>query len=159
MQRMSGYTKLFNSILASTIWEADDKTRIVWITLLAMADRHGIAEGSIPGLATFARVSVEDCEKAVKKLMRPDPHSRSKAKNGRRIEAIDGGWRLINHGKYREALNADERREYLRVKQQEHRQRVSTPVNKRSGVSRLSKESTQAAPAPEAAPEAKAREE
>ena len=43
---MPGYTKLFNSILASTIWRADDKTRIVWITLLAMADKHGIVEAS-----------------------------------------------------------------------------------------------------------------
>ena len=54
---MAGYTKLFNSILMSTIWREDDKTRIVWITLLAMADKNGIAETSIPSLADAARVS------------------------------------------------------------------------------------------------------
>ena len=48
---MAGYTKLFNSILQSTIWREDDKTRIVWITLLAMADKNGIAETSLPSLA------------------------------------------------------------------------------------------------------------
>jgi|SRR3990167_7340905 len=131
MTSMAGYTKLFNSILASTIWEADMPTRIVWITLLAMADKDGIAEASVPGLATFARVSREECERALAHLMAPDKDSRSKEHDGRRIEAIDGGWRLLNHAKYRAKLNADERREYLRVKQQEYRrkQKPSTNVN------------------------------
>ena len=128
---MAGYTKLFNSILASTIWEADMATRIVWITLLAMADKDGVAEASVPGLATFARVSRQECERALSHLMAPDKDSRSKEYEGRRIEAIDGGWRLLNHAKYRAKLNADERREYLRVKQQEYRrkQKPSTNVN------------------------------
>ena len=50
---MSGYTKLFNSILASTVWSEPNETRIVWITLLAMADKNGIIEGSVPGLAVL----------------------------------------------------------------------------------------------------------
>ena len=129
---MAGYTKLFNSILASTIWREDDKTRIVWITLLAMADRYGIAEGSVPGLADFARVSVEDCRAALVKLAAPDEDSRSQEFEGRRIEAVEGGWRLLNHEKYRQKLSADERREYLKLKQREYRHRdkqASTTVN------------------------------
>ena len=120
---MSGYTKLFSSILASTIWREDDKTRLVWITLLAMADKNGVAEGSVPGLADFARVSVEECRASLKKLMAPDPDSRSRIHEGRRIKEIDGGWLLLNHAKYRAKLNADDRREYNRQKQQEWRSR------------------------------------
>ncbi len=126
---MTGYTKLFNSILASTIWRADNVTRIVWITLLAMADKNGIAEGSVPGLADFARVSIKDARKAIANLSAPDEDSRTKEHNGRRIEAVDGGWRIINHAKYRAKMSADERREYNRVKQAEHRQRASASVN------------------------------
>lgn len=118
---MSGYTKLFNSILASTIWREDDKTRIVWITLLAMADKNGVAEGSVPGLADFARVSIKDCEMALEKLQEPDPHSRSKEHAGRRIKPIDGGWLLLNHAKYRAKMGADERREYEKLKKREYR--------------------------------------
>lgn len=118
---MAGYTKLFSSILASTIWREDDKTRIVWITLLAMADRWGIAEGSIPGLADMARVSLDDCKKALEALMSPDEYSRTKENEGRRIEEIEGGWRILNHGKYREKMSADERREYNRKRQAEWR--------------------------------------
>lgn len=124
--KMTGYTKLFNSILASTIWRADDKTRIVWITLLAMAGKDGVAECSIPGLADLARVSVDDCRTAVMELQQPDPDSRTKEYEGRRITPVDGGFQILNHGKYREKLNADQRREYMRIKQAEFRARKKT---------------------------------
>ena len=65
---MTGYTKLFNSILASTIWREDLETRVVFITMLAMADKNGIVEGSVPGLADFARVSVTGTRAAIEKL-------------------------------------------------------------------------------------------
>jgi len=154
---MSGYTKLFNSILASTIWDADMPTRIVWITLLAMADKNGVAEGSLPGLAKFARVTRKDCERALKILIAPDPDSRSQEYGGRRIMPVDGGWMLLNHAKYRTKLNEDERREYLRVKQAEYRrQHKSTTVNNRQQPSTVS---TQAEADTEADTDTKAEED
>jgi len=138
---MAGYTKLFNSILASTIWREDDKTRIVWITLLAMADKNGVAEGSIPGLADMARVSVEDCERALIALESPDKYSRTKEYEGRRIETLaEGGWQILNHGKYRAKMSADERREYNKNKQAEWRarQKASNIVNDCKSQSTLS---------------------
>lgn len=33
---------------------------------------------------------------------------------GRRIAEIDGGWRLLNHAKYRHIRSSEERREYMR---------------------------------------------
>jgi hypothetical protein len=129
---MAGYTKLFNSILASTIWRSSDTTRIVWITLLAMSDKDGICEGSIPGLADMARVSIEDCETALVELSSPDKYSRTSEHEGRRIETVDGvGWRLLNHDKYRKKMSEDERREYNRLKQQEYR------ANKKAEESRV----------------------
>jgi hypothetical protein len=123
---MSGYTKLFNTILASTIWREPNHVRIVWITLLAMADKHGLAEGSVPGLADFARVSIDECRDALRRLEDPDRDSRSQEHDGRRILPVDGGWLLLNHAKYRQKLNEDERREYLRIKKAESRRRSST---------------------------------
>ena len=131
MSSMSGYTKLFNSILASTVWREPMEVRIVWITLLAMADKDGIAEASIPGLADFARVSVDATREAIQRLSSPDPDSRSQEFEGRRIQSIDGGWLLLNHAKYRAKMSLDERREYNRVKQQQYRERqkMSLTVN------------------------------
>jgi len=120
---MAGYTKLFNSILASTIWRSDDKTRIVWITLLAMADKDGIAEGSVPGLADLARVSIEDCEAALAELMAPDKYSRTTEYEGRRIEPVDGGWLLLNHAKYRAKMSEDDIREKNRQRQAKWREK------------------------------------
>ena len=91
MTTLYGFTKLFNSIITSTIWCEDDKTRIVWITLLAMADKTGSVASSVPGLAKSANVTIEECESALAKLMAPDKYSRTKDHEGRRVSLIDGG--------------------------------------------------------------------
>ena len=128
---MTGYTKLFSSIIASTIWRADDKTRLVWITMLAMADQFGVVEASVPGLSDMARVTVAECREALDELQQPDPDSRSSEQEGRRIEKVEGGWRLINHGKYREKMSRDERREYQRLYQRSYRkQNVNSDSDK-----------------------------
>src|SRR5215469_7641270 len=117
-----GYTKLFNSILGSTIWREDPVTKVVWITLLALANRDGVAEASIPGLANFAGVSIAKTEAAIKKFSSPDLYSRSPEFEGRRIEGIDGGWRLLNHGKYRQKMSPEDIREQNRIRQQRSRE-------------------------------------
>ena len=78
-----GYTKLFGSIVASTIWREDDKTRLVWITMLAMKNERHMVEASIPGLADMARVSMAECQKALEKLSSRDKWSRNKEFDGR----------------------------------------------------------------------------
>jgi hypothetical protein len=154
---MAGYTKLFNSILMSTIWREDDKTRIVWITLLAMADKNGVAETSLPSLADAARVSFDDCIKALEKLKSPDEYSRTKDNEGRRITEIEGGFLLLNHGKYREKMSADERRDYNAKKQAEWREKhpvkkVSNNVN--DGGDKLPESAMSAHTAPSPSPDA-----
>jgi hypothetical protein len=111
----SGYTKLFSSITDSTIWQEPSDIRIVWITMLAMADQHGYVGASVPGLAARAKVSMEACIKAIEKLHEPDEWSRTKEFEGRRIATVDGGWVLLNHEKYRAIRDADERREQARL--------------------------------------------
>jgi hypothetical protein len=108
---MSGYTKLFASILDSTVWQTSQATRLVWITMLAMADKDGVVEGSIPGLAKRAGVSLPEAEDALECFMSPDPYSRTKDYEGRRIEEVDGGWRLLNHRKHRDKLSKVEQNE------------------------------------------------
>jgi hypothetical protein len=141
---MSGYTKLFNSILASTIWREGKETKILWITMLAMADKDGMVEASIPGLADMARLTVPETETALEILQSPDSYSRTKDHDGRRIEPVKGGWLVLNHGIYREKMNADERRNYLRLKQQESRMRKKGCQQSVNNCSDLSTESTQA---------------
>ena len=115
------FTKLFSSILDSTIWQEPAETRLIWITMLAMVDRRGEVHASIPGLAKRAGVTLSECENALECLLSPDKYSRTPDHEGRRITPIDGGWELLNHAKYRALLSAEERREYNRKKQAEYR--------------------------------------
>ena len=119
-----GYTKLFSSIVASTIWREDDKTRIVWITMLAMKNERHMVEASLPGLADMARVTITECEKAIKKLESKDGYSRNQDHEGRRIERTQGGWKILNGEYYRAMMSADDRREYQRNYHREYRKRV-----------------------------------
>lgn len=108
--RMS-YTKLFHSILDSTIWDESDATVRIWFTLLAMCDKDGEVHASLPGLARRARKTREEVIAALEVFMSPDPDSSSQVAEGRRIERIDGGWRLINHRKYRDMSSIEDKRE------------------------------------------------
>ena len=122
------FTKLFSSITESTVWCEPAHTRLVWITMLAMADKRGYVEASIPGLANRARVPLEDTEKALETFMSPDRYSRTAEHEGRRIEPIDGGWRLLNYSKYREARDSDDRREYQRQWDRDNRSFRGNPT-------------------------------
>ena len=117
------YTKLANTILTSTVWMESDETRIVWITMLAMADKNGEVQASIPGLANVARVRLEACREALEIFQRPDPDSRTEGDQGRRIEKIPGGWVILNHGKYRELGSDDDRRAKNAERQRRWRER------------------------------------
>lgn len=108
------FTKLFSSITESTIWSESSDIRVVWITMLAMADRKGRIWSSIPGLANRSQVTLEQTEIALQKFLLPDTYSRTKDLEGRRIEIIDGGWRLLNHEKYRSLRDDEERKIYKR---------------------------------------------
>jgi hypothetical protein len=131
-----GYTKLFNSILASTVWNEQHTTRIVWITMLAMKDRDGIVEGSLPGLAVLARVTIQECKRAIEILSAPDPDSRTKVSEGRRIEPHADGWRIINHDLYQDRGSAEDQREKTRLRVERHRARKAAIVTGSNGVQR-----------------------
>lgn len=120
---MSGYTKLFGSILDSTVWELPLASKVTWIAMLVMADRDGIVEASIPGLAKRAGVSLEQCEEALASFQSPDRYSRTKDHDGRRIEEVRGGWRLLNYEAYREQMSAEDRRERAAERQRRFKER------------------------------------
>jgi hypothetical protein len=96
--------------------------------MLAMADRNGRIWASLPGLAYRARVTVEECAEALAKFESPDKHSRTKENEGRRIEQIDGGWRILNYLKYRSIRDEESikeaKRKYINTKR--HVEKVST---------------------------------
>lgn len=126
---MPNYTKLFNSIVTSTIWTEDDKTRIVWITMLALSDQNGEVHSSIPGLARLSAIPIPDVERALEKFLSPDPYSRTPDNDGRRIAKIDGGWELLNHAKYRKMASKEDSKAASAERVRRHRQRNACNAN------------------------------
>ena len=120
---MHSYTKLFSSIITSTIWMEDDKTRILWITLLAMSDQHGEVYSSVPGLARVSGMTVAQAVQSLDKLLAPDPYSRTPDYEGRRIAPIDGGWEILNHGKYRLLASREDSKTATAARVRRHRER------------------------------------
>lgn len=100
---MNGFAKIFASMLRSTVWVGQPRHRkLVWVTLLCLADAEGNVWASVPGLARDAEVTDDEVEDALEHFRKPDKHSRTKDHDGRRIVDIDGGWHVLNHHKYRE---------------------------------------------------------
>ena len=125
---MSGFTKLWSSIIHSTVWGEAPHTKIVWITLLAMADRKGKVCASIPGLAHAARVTLEQTEEALERLRAPDPYSRTKRHEGRRIQDIEGGWLLLNYEEQRNKRADEERTLQVREAVRKFREKKKSHV-------------------------------
>jgi hypothetical protein len=118
-----GYAMLFSSITMSSIWAEDDQTRIVFITMLAMADADGYVGASIPGIAHVARVPVEAVESAIQKFLNPDPYSRSQHLEGRRLTIADRGWTLVNYHRFRGNRDPESRREQNKLNKRAQRER------------------------------------
>lgn len=128
---MSGFTKLFASIIHSTIWREEMHVKVTWITMLALADQNGYVHASIPGLADAARVTLEQVQDALERLRSPDEFSRTKEHEGRRIEDADGGWFILNYPKYRKLRQKEERRTQVREAVAKHRRnkKLSAEIN------------------------------
>lgn len=116
---MSGYTPLFDSVLDGTLFGKWPHTGI-WTCLLSQVDQHGEIDMHPNLLAAKIGVPADLLLSCIADFMKPDPGSRTKDHDGRRLELIDPdsrdwGWRVINHAKYREKarLKAKAQREVV----------------------------------------------
>lgn len=103
---MSGYTPLFSSLLDGTLYGKWPHTGI-WACLLSQVDKQGHIDMVPQLLAAKIGVPLQTLTECIQDFMQPDPGSRSKDADGRRLELIepdarDWGWRVVNHKVYRQ---------------------------------------------------------
>lgn len=137
-----GFVKLDCAILDSTVY-IDRDVRDVFITALLMAvprdfdeditglnisdlapsgfviprGFYGMVEASGPGIIRRAGLDQAAGMKALEALCNPETESRSRDFDGRRMVRIDGGYLILNYGKYRERdYGAAERMRALRAR-------------------------------------------
>ncbi len=120
---MSGYAKLYSSIIFSTVWRGTSKdVKILWVAMLALSDPDGLVEASIPGLAAAADMTLVETEAALLVLMSPDTYSKNPANDGRRVERREGGFFIFNYRGHRDKLTIAARRESTRERVRKHRE-------------------------------------
>lgn len=115
------FVKIYGSIVYSSIWLEGAGTRLLWITMLAIADQDGNVRGSVRGLAATAKITPEECEAGLKILESPDPDSQDKQFDGRRIRRMGNGWHILNFRRYREMRTPQQIKTADRVRK--HRER------------------------------------
>lgn len=127
------YSKLHSSIVNSSLWTQADSVRVLFVTLLAIADREGYIYGSKIGLSRIANIKADDIDFSFSTLLLPDPDScdliRSPENEGKRLEEISGGFRLLNYEYYRGLRDDDERREQNKQAQKRFRDKQSATVS------------------------------
>ncbi len=109
---MKTYTPLWSTVVESTLWEESKEVRILFMTMLALKDAHGIVSAKTNSwLARTANLTTRECEDALIVLKSPDMKSETHQEfDGRRIEKVPDGWRVLNHYKYRDLMQQENRR-------------------------------------------------
>lgn len=125
------FAKVFASMWDGTLygnWEAWS----VFVFMLAHADSEGFIDMHPKAIIARSGLPEEVVAKGIAFLESPDPHSRSTASEGRRIERIDAhrpwGWRIVNYIKYRQTRDAEQRRIQVREAVQRHREMKSSVI-------------------------------
>lgn len=123
---METYAKLSSNLVTSSLWSTESlEAKVLWATMLSLKDSKGVVNGTIPGLARMAGIAIEDCEAAIERFQQPDKYSRTKDHEGRRIEEVDGGWRFLNHKRYRDEVSREKKKQRDRERIAQKRQEAT----------------------------------
>jgi hypothetical protein len=112
------FAKIFSAMFDGSMYGAGSDVFAVWTWLLTKCDYTGHIEVNARKLAGEIGASVEAIEKAIAFLEKPDPYSRGKEEDGRRI-VREGEflYRIVNYESYRDIRDAESKREYDRTYQ------------------------------------------
>lgn len=117
------YGKHYASMYTGSMYGAGTTVFAVWGYVIGNAINSQV-ELNPAMLANSLGGGVDEITAAIEYLCSPDPNSRSKADEGRRlIQEGQFAFRVVNHDTYKVIRNEEERREYNRQKKAEQRER------------------------------------
>lgn len=129
------FTKIFDQIFDSSI-ASDATVRHTFMDLLVLADSEGVVDMTLDAIARRTNVSPEMVGGAIARLCEPDPASRSKKKEGRRLIQLDShrdwGWIIVNYDHYRQVRDEEARRAYFREHKAAYRKKKAKLQSKLS---------------------------
>jgi hypothetical protein len=110
--------KLQRRLFDSSVWEEALEVRIVWITLVGLAQLpenrkhgHGVVVITRGNLARKAFVTAEQLEHALARLTAPDPTSRTQSDDGRRVKVLENGYEIVNFALHHNVENYERMQE------------------------------------------------
>lgn len=123
------YTCIFKRTLSSRVWALTPAQRVVWLWLKLSADPEGFVCSDLTGVALGARVTGAEAREALEVLAMPDadadpedPHE------GRIVERVRGGWRLLGYESDIELVKRETRRARTRQYMRNARSRAANDV-------------------------------
>lgn len=121
------FEQMYDGSLACGEWEG----LITMQQLIVLADADGVVDMTARAISVRTTVPLEIINKGLKLLQRPDPDSRSKAHDGRRIVLLDDsrtwGWKLVNYSYYAGLATRED-------KKRKDRQRIAEKRSKNNSV-------------------------
>lgn len=126
---MNTWTPLFSKIVDSSIWTELDHVVKVFLTMLALKDADQVVRYNAFGIAQRAHKTEKEVLEALKVLSSPD-HKRLEKQpfDGRRIERVVDGWKLLNGQHYEDMMRDINRKAYKAAKAKEYRARAKSGV-------------------------------
>lgn len=124
---MEQFGKIFASFFSSSIIETALPTRFLFMSMIVLSDRDGRVDMTAQALARQVNMPLADVEKAIEELLAPDPHSRTREFEGRRLLPIDSergwGWIVANKEQYYRRSSKEDTREKTAARVARHRAR------------------------------------
>lgn len=118
------FAKVFGQIFDSSI-ARDYNCRRMFMDLLVLADSDGVVDMTFDAISRRTNVPLDEVKKYIDELCQPDPESRSKVDEGKRLVPIDGargwGWQIVNYRHYRQIRDEEARRSYFRDQKRKQR--------------------------------------
>lgn len=116
------YGKVFASMYEGSMMGRGPEVFAVWPYILSTTSDEGFVEINPFLVAVKIGMKPEAVQEVLKDFLSPDPSSRSKELEGRKLEKIgEFLYRVVNHAYYRAIRNAEDRREQNRLAQERFR--------------------------------------
>jgi len=113
---------ILNTIIDSPLWTEPFHVRILFITMLALKGSDNVVRATTFQLQRRSGLNQYDLADGIRDLAEKDPElNGDDGFDGRYIEKVDGGWRILNGDYFSCIIQSERRREYQREKQMEYR--------------------------------------
>ena len=127
------FAKIFTQIFDSSIAESPE-VRFTFMDLLVLADLNGVVDMTHEAIARRTNRPLDVVRSTIATLEAPDPDSRTKDHEGRRLKRLDAhrdwGWVILNYSQFRAIASEEQRREKTLARVHKFRtKRPVTPCN------------------------------